>query len=85
MQTALQVEQECLETTVELENYDLIDIAGMWWDELYHWNIMLEIYKLFRRDRRGGGVVLYVKKWIDGKELPLRNRHNQVKRLWVKL
>ena len=45
-------------------------------------------YRLFRRDRqgkRGSGVALYVRKWIDCKELCLRNSHDEVKSLWVKI
>lgn len=33
----------------------------------------------------GGVVVLCVKKWIDCKELPLRNRHKQVECLQAKI
>ena len=33
---------------------------------------------------RSGRVALYVKKWIDWKELCLRNCHDQVESLWVK-
>ena len=56
--------QEELEATVQLENYNLIANTEMWWDELHSWNIGMEGYKLYRRDRQGrsgGGVDLYVK------------------------
>ncbi|TRZ07896.1 hypothetical protein HGM15179_019207 [Zosterops borbonicus] len=42
--------------------------------------------RLFRRDRggrRGGGVALYIKKWIECEELSLKNSPKQVKSLWV--
>ena len=59
-----------------------------WWDESCDWNTLIESYRLFRRDRqsrRGGGVALYVRKWIDCEELCLRNSHDQVESLWVKI
>ena len=40
-------------------------------------------YKLFRRNwqgRRGRGIALYVKKWIDCEELSLKNSHKQAER-----
>ncbi len=49
---------------------------------------MIEAYRLFRRDRqsrRGQGVSLYVRKWIDSEELCLRNSCHQVESLWVKI
>lgn len=49
---------------------------------------MIKGYKLFRRDRqgkRGGGVTLYIKRWIECEELPLKNSHKQVESLWVKI
>ena len=48
----------------------------------------IEGYRLFRRDRwgrRGRGVALYVRKWIDCEEMCLRNSHDQVERLWFKI
>jgi len=32
-----------------------------------------------------GGVTLCVKKWMDCKELPLRNTHDQAESSWVKI
>ena len=49
---------------------------------------LIEDHRLFRRDRQGrrsGGVALSVRKWIDCKELCLRNSYDQVKSLWVKI
>jgi len=80
--------QEELETVVQLGKYDLIAIMETWWDESHDWNTLIEDYRLFRRDRqgrRGGRVALYVRKWIDCEELCLRNSHDQVKSLWVKI
>ena len=51
---------------------------------MHDWNTLIVDYRLFRRDRqgrRGGGVVLYVRKWIDCEELCLRNSHDQVESL----
>jgi len=59
--------QEELEAIVLLESYNLIAITETWWDESHDWNIALDGYRLFRRDRRGrrgGGVALYIKKTL---------------------
>ena len=80
--------QEELETVVQLGKYDLIAITETWWDESHDCNTLIEDNRLFRRDRqgrRGGRVVLCVRKWIDCEELCLRNSHDQVKSLWVKI
>ena len=69
---------------VQLGEYDLIAIMETWWNEWHDWNTPIEDYRLFRRDRqgrRGGGVVLCVRKWIDCEELCLRNSHDQVESL----
>jgi len=65
-----------------------IAITETRWDESHNWNTLIEDYRLFRRDRqgrRGGGIAPYVRKWIDCEELCLRNSHDQVKSLWVKI
>ncbi|PKU42630.1 mob kinase activator 3b [Limosa lapponica baueri] len=41
--------QEELEATMLLERYDIVAITETWWDEFY--NLSVEGYKLFRRDR----------------------------------
>lgn len=49
---------------------------------------MVEGYKLFRRNRqgrRGGGAALYVKKWMDCRELSLKKSHDQVESLWIEI
>ena len=43
--------QEKLEAKVLLESYDLIAITETWWDESHDWNVALDGYRLFRRDR----------------------------------
>ena len=80
--------QEELETVVQLDRYDLIAITETWWDESHNQNIGIDGYELFRRDRqrrKGGGVALYIREVIDCEELPLRNSHGQIERLWVKV
>ncbi|PKU42932.1 rna-directed dna polymerase from mobile element hypothetical protein [Limosa lapponica baueri] len=64
--------QEELEATVLLERYDIVALTETWWDESYNWSVGIEGCKLFRRDRRGrrgGGVTLYVKEWIECEEM----------------
>jgi len=59
-----------------------------WWDESQDWSVAIDGYRLFRRDRRGrrgGGVILYVKKWIECEELSLKNSQEQVESLWVRI
>ena len=45
--------QEELEAVVQLGKYDLIAIMETWWDESHNWNLLIEDYRLFRRDRQG--------------------------------
>lgn len=73
---------------MQLENYYLIAIMETCWDKSHNQNAAVKGYKLFRRGRQGrrcGGVVLYVKKGTDCKELPLRNSYKQTKSLWIKI
>ena len=79
---------EELETVAQFGKYDLIAITETWWDESHDWNTLIEDYRFFRRDRqarRGGGVALCVRKWINCEELCLRKSHDQVESLWVKI
>jgi len=64
--------QEELEATVLLESYDLIALTETWWDETHVWSVAIDGYRLFRRHkqgRRGRGIVLCIKKWIECEEL----------------
>jgi len=36
-----------------LENYDLVAIMEMWWDDSHDWHTVIEGYELFRRVRQG--------------------------------
>jgi len=70
--------QEELEAVMLLESYDLIAFLETWWDESHDWNVALDGYRLFRRDRQGrraGGVALYIKKTLQSEELFLKNSH----------
>lgn len=86
MLTAWQINR--MKATEQLENHGLIAITETWWDKSPKCNAEIEGYTLFRRDkqgRRGERVALYLKKWIDSKELPLKNNHEQVESLWGKI
>ncbi|PKU30689.1 rna-directed dna polymerase from mobile element jockey- hypothetical protein [Limosa lapponica baueri] len=77
-----------LEATVLLESYDIVAITETWWDESCDWSVAGDGYKLFRRDRqgrRGGGVALYVKEWIEWEEMSLKNSQDEVKSLRVEI
>ncbi|PKU41434.1 adaptin ear-binding coat-associated protein 1 [Limosa lapponica baueri] len=83
--------QEELEATVLLERYDIVAITETWWDESHNWSVAIKGYKLFRRDRRGrrgGGVALYVKEWIESEEMSLKPSlmsDERVESLWVRI
>ncbi|PKU34849.1 mitochondrial fission process protein 1 [Limosa lapponica baueri] len=80
--------QEELEATLLLKSYDLVAITETWWDESHDWRVAINSCRLFRRDRRGrrgGGVALYIKKWLECGELSLKNSHKQVESLWVRI
>ena len=80
--------QEKLEAPVLLESYDLIALTETWWDESHGWSVAIDGYRLFRRGtwgKRGGGIALYIKKSIQCEELSLKNSHEQVESLWVRI
>ncbi|PKU40959.1 hypothetical protein llap_8745 [Limosa lapponica baueri] len=81
-----------LEAIMLLKRYDIVAITETWWDESYNWSVGIEGYKLFRRDRRGrrgGGVALYVKEWIECEEISpkpsLGSDEEIVESLWVRI
>jgi len=50
--------------------------------------VVINGYRQFRRDRqarRGGGIALYIKKWVQCEELSPKNSHEQVESLWVRI
>jgi len=80
--------QEELEATMLLESYDLTALTETQWDESHDWSVAIEGYRLFRRDRwgkRGEGLAPYIKKPIQCEELSLKNSHEYVERLWVRI
>ncbi|XP_010117321.1 PREDICTED: uncharacterized protein C5orf42-like, partial [Chlamydotis macqueenii] len=42
-----------LETCARLQGYDFTGITETWWDGSYDWSVVMEGYKLFRKDRQG--------------------------------
>ena len=55
--------QEELETCVRAGDYDPVAITETWWDRLHDWNVIMDGYVLFRKDRatrRCGGVAFYM-------------------------
>lgn len=60
--------QKELELCVKSESYYIVEITEIWWDNSNDWNIVLEGYRLFCKDRqgrRGGGITLHVKKNLE--------------------
>lgn len=73
---------------MQLEIYDIIAIMETQQDESYNWNTAVEGYKLLRwnsQGKRGRDVFLYIKRWIECKELPLRNKYDQTGNWRVKI
>ncbi|PKU30902.1 mitochondrial fission process protein 1 [Limosa lapponica baueri] len=76
--------QEELEAIVQQDNYDIIAITKIWWDDSHNWGAAMDGYKLFRKDRqrrRGGGVALYVRECFDCLEL----NDDDERCLWVRI
>lgn len=73
-----------LEVSMLLQSYNLVAITETWWGKSHDWSVVIDGYRLFRKDRdkkRGGGVAPFVKKWIDYEELSLKNSHEKVESL----
>ena len=70
---------------MQLENYDLREVTEMWWDNSHDQSVTIGSYKRDRQGRRGRGFALYLKSCIECGELPLRNSHEQVESLRVKV
>jgi len=80
--------QEELEMCAHLCGYDIISITETWWDRSYDWSIGMGGYRFFRKDRQGrqgGGVALYVKDQLEGRELCLGLDEEPTESLWVKI
>jgi len=81
-------QQEGLEAAVLLESYELLAITETWWDKSCDWSATIDGYSLFRRDsqgRRSRGIAFCIKKWIDCEELSLKNSHEQLANLRVRI
>ena len=64
--------QEELEAIVRQAIYDLAVTPETWWDHSHDWSVVIDGYKLFRKDRqggKGGGVTFYIKDCFDVEEL----------------
>ena len=71
-----------------LENHDTVAKFETGWDDSHDWSFVIEICKLFRRDRQGrsgGGLAFKIKKQIMYEELPLKKDHKQGKSLRVRV
>lgn len=71
-----------------LENHDIAAKFETGWDDSHDWSFVIEICKLFRRDRQGrsaGGLAFKIKKQIMYEELPLKKDHKQGKSLRVRV
>lgn len=58
------------------------------WDDSHNQNVAIDGCKLFRGDRRGGkggGIALYIKGGMDCEGPSLKNGHEQIKSLWVRV
>lgn len=79
--------QDELEATVLLGRHYVAAVTETWWDDSHDWSEAIDGYKMFRRDRqerRGGGVALYIKKWIVYEQVSLKNGRKQVENGWVR-
>ncbi|PKU43055.1 rna-directed dna polymerase from mobile element jockey- hypothetical protein [Limosa lapponica baueri] len=75
--------QDELEAMVQQDSYDVVAFTETWWDESHNWNAEMNGYKLFRRNRRGRGVVLYIRECFDCIELDTSD--DKVECLWIKM
>lgn len=62
-------------------------LSEIWWDDSHDCSMATSCYKPFRRltFQRQGGAALYIKEGMEYEELSLKNDHDQVKSLWVKV
>ena len=49
-----------LEIRVWAGHYDLVAITETWWDSSHDWNVIMDGYVLFRKDRQQG-VAFYMR------------------------
>ena len=80
--------QEELETCVQSGDYDLVAITETWWDSSHDWNVVMDGYALFRKDRparRGGGVALYVREQLQCTKFCPGADEERVESVWVRI
>ncbi|KAK4830989.1 hypothetical protein QYF61_014560 [Mycteria americana] len=78
--------QDELEALVSSQNYDIIGISEIWWNESHDWSAGMEGYRPFRRDRQGrqgGGDALYVRERFHCTALTISD--DVVESLWVRI
>jgi len=71
---------------MQQQNFDIVAIMEMWWDDSHNRSAAMGGYKLFRRDKEGrrvGRVALYVMECFDCLELD--DGHDRIKCLWVRI
>uniref|UniRef100_A0A670IGU3 Reverse transcriptase domain-containing protein n=1 Tax=Podarcis muralis TaxID=64176 RepID=A0A670IGU3_PODMU len=80
--------QDELELLVQQTKYDIIVITETWWDKSHDWNVIIEGYNLFQRnrpDKKGGGVALYVRDVYTCEEIQDLEPQSQSESIWVKI
>ncbi|XP_060139070.1 uncharacterized protein LOC132593239 [Zootoca vivipara] len=80
--------QDELELLVQQTKYDIIGITETWWDESHDWNVQIEGYNLFQRNRpnrKGGGGVLYVRDVYTCEEIQDLKLQSHIESIWVKI
>ena len=76
--------KEELELLLQTEGYDIVGITETWWDDSHDWNVLVDGYELFkknRKGRRGGGVALYVRRGLDCQEVMENGADSPVERI----
>ena len=79
--------QNELELLIPEGKYDLIGITETWWDDSHDLNIAIVGYNSFkknRRNRKGGGVALYVKNAHSCTEIQVDKPGNPIESIWSK-
>ncbi|CAJ0940425.1 unnamed protein product [Ranitomeya imitator] len=80
---------EELEAEISTGNFDIVGITETWLDESYDWAVNLQGYSLFRKDRknrRGGGVCLYVKSCLKSTlREDISEGNEDVESIWVEI
>ncbi|CAJ0940289.1 unnamed protein product, partial [Ranitomeya imitator] len=80
---------EELEAEISTGDFDIVGITETWLDESYDWAVNLQGYSLFRKDRknrRGGGVCLYVKSCLKSTlREDISEGNEDVESIWVEI